>query len=45
MAAKKTKKQKTLEFQKIQKQLQEVKKKTFRKQTLPKVDVLVPKHY
>ena len=29
---------------KIQKQLQEV-KKTFRKQTLPKVDVLIPKHY
>ena len=29
---------------KKKKQLQEV-KKTFRKQTLPKVDVLIPKHY
>ena len=31
-------------LKKKKKQLQEV-KKTFRKQTLPKVDVLVPKHY
>ena len=40
----KNNKKKHPKIPKIQKQLQEV-KKTFRKQILPKVDILIPKHY